>query len=94
MARAGSLFRGGNGPDVVGQACCDRFEHRKAGRVNAVVVGQEDTHDTAMRCVRPWDNHLRLPRNNPQLIWLEAGQSLLSMPALTMSALGIPAYPL
>jgi len=46
-----------------------------------------------MRIVRRWDNHLRFPGNNPQLIWLLAGQSLLRCAALIMSALGMPAYP-
>ena len=44
-----------------------------------------------MRIVRRWDNHLRFPCNNPQLICHLAGQSLLMGRALTMSALGMPA---
>jgi hypothetical protein len=44
-----------------------------------------------MRIVQRWDNHLRFPCNNPQLNWLLAGQSLLMVKALTMSAVGMPA---
>ena len=39
------------------------------------------------------DNHLRRSRNNPQFIWKLAGLVLLRRPALTISALGILAYP-
>jgi hypothetical protein len=56
--------------------------------VDAVVVGDENPHGRAMRLVRPRDNHLRLPRNDPQLNSQFVRQFLLREAGLTMSALG------
>ena len=44
MARARVFLGRGHDPDVVAKLPRDFFEDFKAGRVDAVVVGKEDTH--------------------------------------------------
>ena len=44
MARARLFLRGCHHPDIVGQCPGDRLQHLEAGRVIAVVVGQQDPH--------------------------------------------------
>jgi hypothetical protein len=91
MAGAGLLLGRGDRPDVVGQFCRDSFEHFETRGVDSVVVGDEDAHGGPMSPVRGWNNHLRHPRNNPQLNVTLVGQSLLRLAGLIMSAMGIPA---
>jgi hypothetical protein len=35
-------------PDIVGQGCGDAFEDGETGRMDAVVVGEEDSHARSM----------------------------------------------
>ena len=41
------FFVGCADPDVVGESACDRLEHLEAGRMDAVVIGKQDTHQAA-----------------------------------------------
>ena len=63
VAGARLLFGGSDDPDVIGKLRRDGFEHRKPGRVDAVIIGEKDAHrGYPMRIVRQWDNHLRRSR--------------------------------
>ena len=44
MACARLFLVGRANPDIVGKTGGDAFEHREAGGVDAVVVGQQDAH--------------------------------------------------
>ena len=88
MARARLLFRGRDGPDVVGQAGGNPLEHGEAGGVDAVVVGEEDAHRGAMQPPRRV-HKLRLSCNNgPSFDLPYVSQFLLSEVGLTIGPVG------